>query len=300
LIVILTNSIRGVVSNEETLWSRLEKSITNVKGISTDQLKVSIKEKLDELKPELIIQNANLGKISNYKTISFLQDPYIEMIKKCQPTSIFLRTKFRGRQTYQDKLKKQKESLKESIRVTNSNYMAEMYKDVGDFKVIPLGVDSELFHPMNKIVMREKYNIPKDKVVKIFVGSQHPVKGFSKIIQMINEDSNVFWILVLKDRPITDGRNYKVFNKISQDILAELYNCADLCVSRSVTESFGLSLVEAMFCNIPIDVPKIGIFWDWEPNMENPRNSAFEKKLDMNSFIDNWKTLLKKVSSNES
>lgn len=298
MIVILTNSIRGVVSNEETLWSRLEESIPNAKGISTDSLKIPIKEKLDELKPDLILQNANLGKISNYKTISFLQDPYIEMIKKCQPISIFLRAKLRGRETYQDKLKKQKESLKESIRVTNSNYMAQMYKEIGDFTVISLGVDSELFHPMNKIEMRTKYNIPKDKAVKIFVGSQHPVKGFNKIIEMINEDSNVFWILVLKDNPIPEGHNYKVFNKISQNVLAELYNCADLCVSKSVTESFGLSLVEAMFCNIPIDVPKIGVFWDWEPNMEKPREEAFGKKLDMNSFIENWKILLKNITSN--
>ncbi len=296
MILIITDNIRGVVSNEETLWSVLEKNIPESKGISINSLKIPIKEKIDEVKPDLILQNANLGKISNYKTISFLQDPFIEMIKKCQPMSMFVRAKLRGRETFQDKLKKQKESLENSIRVTNSNYMSNMYNEIGDFKVLPLGVDSDLFHQMDKTQMRDKYNIPNDRIVKIFVGSQHPVKGFQKIIQMINEDPAIFWILVLKDNKIPDGHNYKVFSKISQNVLAELYNCADVCVSKSITESFGLSLVEAMFCNIPVEVPKIGIFWDWDANMEKPREAVFGKKLDMNSFIDNWKTLLKKTA----
>jgi glycosyltransferase involved in cell wall biosynthesis len=298
MILIITDSIRGVVSNEETLWSVLEESIPESKGISVNSLKIPIKEKIDELKPDLILQNANLGEISDYPTVSFLQDPFIEMIKKCQPMSMLLRAKLRRRETFQDKLKKQKESLRNSIRVTNSNYMANMYNEVGDFRVIPLGINSELFHPMDKIQMRAKYDIPKNKTVKIFVGSQHQVKGFEKIIKMINEDPDIFWILVLKDSKIPDGHNYKVFSKISQSILSELYNCSDVCVSKSITESFGLSLVEAMFCNIPVDVPKIGIFWDWEPNMDKPREEAFKKKLDLMNFVDSWKGFLKDPSIN--
>ena len=189
--LIINNSIRGAVSNEDTLWSVLEENISNSKGVDFDSLKIPIKEKLDELKPELIIQNANLGKILDYKTISFLQDPYIEMIKKCQSVSMYWRAKLRGRHTMQDKLKN-KESLENSIRVTNSNHMSNMYSELGDFTVMPLGVNSELFHSMDKIQMRKKYNIPKDKTVKIFVGSQHPVKGFDKITKMINENPNIF------------------------------------------------------------------------------------------------------------
>ena len=293
--LIINHNLRGTVSNERMFWEVLIENIPNSKGIDFDSLKIPIKEKLDELKPDWIIQNALLGKISDYKTISFLQDPYIEMIKKCQPISMYWRAKLRGRQTMQDKLKKQKESLENSIRVTNSNYMSNMYSELGDFTVIPLGVNSELFHPMDKIEMRKKYNIPKDKTVKIFVGSQHPVKGFDKITKMINENQDIFWILVLKDNKIPDGHNYKVFVKVSQNILSELYNCADVCVSRSVAESFGLALVEAMFCNIPVDVPKIGIFWDWEPDMENARTEAFKKKLDIDSFIKNWALLTSRV-----
>ena len=64
--LIINNSIRGVVSNEDTLWSVLEENISNSKGVDFDSLKIPIKEKLDELKPELIIQNANLGNSSRF------------------------------------------------------------------------------------------------------------------------------------------------------------------------------------------------------------------------------------------
>ena len=42
-------------------------------------------------------------------------------------------------------------------------------------------------------------------------------------------------------------------------------------------ESFGLAAVEDMFCDLPVNTTKTGIFWDWESNVEKPRKSAFEK-----------------------
>ena len=75
MIVILTDNVRGTVSNEETLWSLLEKNLDDCVGISTSELKEPLDSKLRELNPELVIQNAILGKVSNYNTISFLK-PY--------------------------------------------------------------------------------------------------------------------------------------------------------------------------------------------------------------------------------
>ncbi len=289
MIVVVNDSIRGVVSNEETFWSFLEKEMPDCKGISLSELDVSLENKLIELNPDIIIQNANLGKISNYKTISFLQDPIIEMKEKFDSFELRIKSKIRGRETYSDRINNQLKSLETSIKVTNSNYMANMYKNIGKFKVIPMGVDHELFTPLNKKELRKKYKIPLDRKVNIFVGSQHSVKGFSEIQKMIQEEPDTFWILVFKDSKIENGHNFVCFEKLSQDILVELFNCADLCVSRSITESFGLALVEAMFCDVPVDVPKIGIFWDWEPDFNNPRKAALEFRLDKDSCMKNWK-----------
>ena len=293
MIVLLNDSIRGVVSNEETFWSFLEKELPNCKGLSTANLSNSLKNTLNELNPSLIIQNSNLGKISNFKTISFLQDPFIEMEKKLELFQDRLKAKIRGRETYSDKIKKQIESFSGSTKVTNSNYMANMYKKFGEFHVIPMGTDPELFRPLEKKELKKKYNIPLDRKVNIFVGSQHSVKGFDKIQKMIVADPSIFWILVLKDHKIYAGHNFVCFEKVSQKVLAELYNCADLCVSRSITESFSLALVEAMFCDIPVDVPKIGVFWDWDFDSSNPRRSALAYGLDKNTWMGNWKKFVK-------
>ena len=290
--MIISHSIKGVVSNEETLWSLLEQNIPNSRGISSDALSIPIQKELERLKPDLIIQNSNLGKISNKKTISFLQDPFIEMKQNFDSVSTRIRLKILGVETYADKIKKQSESLQNSIRVTNSNYMKNLYKKFGDFQVIPIGVDQDIFRQLDKIELRKKYKIPLNKKVNIFVGSQHSVKGFEKIKKMIQDDPNIFWVLVLKDSKIKNGHNFICFEKVSHNILVELYNCADLCVSRSTTESFGLALVEAMFCGIPIDTPKVGIFWDWEPDFDNPRKAAIDKGLDKNSWMNNWRDLI--------
>lgn len=292
MIVILNDYIRGIVSNEETFWSRLEKELDDTFAISTAKLNISLQEKLKELKPNLVIQNANWGKLTDYKTISFLQDPFIEMKKLFEPFSLKMRLKIRKRESYDDKIQLQIESLNDYIKVTNSNFMAKMYHKVGEFHVIPMGVDHELFRPMEKKELRKKYELPIDKTIKIFVGSTHKIKGFEKIKKIINDDTSSFWILVLKDVDFGRGHNFITFHKISQEILAELYNCADLLVARSLVESFGLATVEAMFCDLPVDTTKTGIFWDWEPDMNNPRDEAIKKGLDKNVWMKSWRRLV--------
>jgi len=292
LIVILTDNVHGIVSNEEIIWSLLEKNLDDCVGISTSKLKEPLDSKLRELNPELIIQNAILGKVSNYNTISFLNDPAIEMRKHFDSLPLRIRIRLRGRETYSDRIRNQMESFEGALKVTVSNYMVNMYKCAGEFKVISTGVDHELFRPLERKEMRRKYNIPLDRKVNIFVGSQHPVKGFDKIRKMIQNEPSVFWILVFKDSKIESGHNYLAFEKIPQSMLAELYNCADLCVSRSVIESFGLAVVEAMFCGTKIDVPRTGIFWDWEPEGKDPRKEAFSYGLDKDTWMKNWKQLV--------
>ena len=299
MIVILNDYIRGRVANEETLWSRLEDELSDTVAISTAKLTIPLDKKIKELNPDLVIQNAYWGKLTDYKTISFLQDPLIEMEELLESLMLKMRWKIRGRLSYGSRLQLQLESLNHSIKVTNSNFMADMYHKSGEFKVIPMGVDHELFRPMNqKKELRKKYNLPSDRTIKIFVGSRHQVKGFKQIKKMIEQDTASFWILVLKDTDIGSGHNFVTFHKISQDILAELYNCSDLLVAKSLVESFGLAAVEAMFCNIPVEATKTGVFWDWEPDMDKPRDEAFKKGLDKTTWMKNWSRLVNEQINN--
>ena len=289
MIVIVPPFIRGVESNQEIFWSRIEKEFKDSVTIDTAKLNISLQQKLIELKPDLVISVSDVGKISDYKTISFVENPFLHMNKSCNSFLLKMRLKIRKRQSYATKTQLQIESLKDSIKVTNSNFMAEMYHKVGKFKVIPMGVDHELFRPMDKKELRKKYGLPMNKTIKIFVGSTHKVKGWKHIKKMIQEDTSCYWILVLKDVDISSGHNFVTFCKVSQNILAELYNCADLLVAKSVVESFGLAVVEAMMCDLPVDVTKTGVFWDWEPDMNNPRDEAMKKGLDKYTWMKNWR-----------
>jgi hypothetical protein len=130
--------------------------------------------------------------------------------------------------------------------------------------------------------------------VKIFVGSTHPVKGFDILKQEMHRDKESVYALVLKDKRLPWGlpRNAKVFQRISQEALAELHNTADLFVGRSRVETLWLGPIEAMFSGLPVDVTPAGIFADWRPANKDPRTEAFAAGLDRATMIRRWKELL--------
>ena len=164
-------------------------------------------------------------------------------------------------------------------------------------KIIPIGTNTKLFKPIDKTFLRNRYNIPQKRFVKIYVGSTHLVKGWDLIKKEIKRNKDDFYILVLKDKkiPKLGYKNIKIFQQVSQMMLAELYNCADLYVGRSRVESLWLTPIEAMFCNVPIDVTSTGIFTDWLPQNKSPRQEAFNKGLDRETMIKRWRILIKKI-----
>lgn len=282
--ICIINDIVGPLSGEkENFWTWLVKELSAT-PIHFSQLKIPLEEAIKKENPDIIINNSIWGfTFPDYFTITILQDPYIQMQELLGVN-------------LSEQIEKQKRALKYSqIRVAVSNYMVQSYKDCGDFKVIPVGSDSELFKPMNKQAMRKKYGIPSDRIVCIYVGSHNPVKGWAEIKAEIDK-RNAFWILVFKDYySETEADNTKVFCRIPQDQLAELYALSDFFVSKSVCESGGLAAIEALFCGVPVLTPRIGLFWDWMPENKNPRKEAFEKGLDKKTCMERWKKLIEEV-----
>jgi len=280
-IVIVNDWVKPMILEKENLWTWLLESLPAT-PISFAELKIPLEDAIEQEKPDIIINNDLWGlTFPNYFTITIAQNNYVEMQR-------LLGT------DYNDIIKKQKRALQASqIRVANSNYSAHSYNDCGDFVVIPIGTNPEIFKPMQE--MRKKYGIPQDKIVYIWVGSHHPVKGWNTIKNLIQEYKEIFWILVLKDEPEQELKNTKIFYRIEQEKLAELYNCADVFISESIVESLGLAPIEAMFCNIPVLSTKTGIFWDWYPPIKNPRQEAFDKGLDKETCIRKWKELIRGI-----
>ena len=260
------------IGGEKTFWNVM------VEGLNATAVELGKGDKIPE-DTDLVITNSLLGKVTDKPSIVLLQDNYIDMDKL-----------FGG---CIEKINLQKQALYSAkIKVANSCHIVNSYVECGKFEVIPLGIDPALFKPLNnKDELKEKYDIPKDVKVNIWVGSHHPVKGLDLI-----DTSKDFWILVFKDKSEPKQKNVLSFVKISQEQLVELYNCADQFVSTSRMESEGLAGIEAMFCDIPVSVTPVGIFWDWKPNNIHPREEAYKKGLDKKSMIKKWKELVEGIN----
>ncbi|MEI6479406.1 MAG: glycosyltransferase [bacterium] len=301
-IYLINDSIRGIVSNEETFWSVISENLRGARGIAMKDIGGSLSEFFQREQPDIVISNSIFGNLETpqkTKKIVLLQDDFIAMKKRLPwDWKRIVKAFMNFGDPYVKKAALQREAISNADRVVVvSNDIARSY-GLSDYEVIPIGTDSQLFSPTkNREELRKKYGIPTDAIVKIFIGSTHLVKGFDILETEIKNDSKSFYILVLKDkyRPILKLSNVKVFQRIDQKTLAELMNCADVCVGRSRVETLWLGPIEAMFCGVPVDVTPVGIFADWKPANLNPRQEAFEIGLDRETMIKRWESLIHNI-----
>lgn len=128
--------------------------------------------------------------------------------------------------------------------------------------LIPFGVDTQVFRPLDKIASREKFNIPEDAHVLAcrWVG-YNPVKGVKYIEEALSQ--------LAVDRPIYiitfDSGNQGKYQRegvhfvelgwvTDQSVVVDALNAADIFLMPSTAEAFGLMAIEAMACGLPVIV----------------------------------------------
>lgn len=166
------------------------------------------------------------------------------------------------------------------------------YKRFGYVDVIPIGVNTELYKPMNnKKELRKKHNIPDDKKVGIWIGTCHPMKGYDELLKYAAKHQDVHWILVWKwdieALPMIGASN---FTKIPQQQIVELINCADFFLSTNKLSSYFMAEWEAMACGIPFIIIETSKR-EFYPSA-NPRNDVFERGWDRESVKQHWTRFL--------
>ncbi len=169
--------------------------------------------------------------------------------------------------------------------------------------VIPGGVDTQLFKPMNKEEARTRLGLDKERIL-LFVGRIDPIKGVEILLDVVAllKSWDDIRLLVVGGRPEVDlglqrlqqrsqelgiQERVKFVGAVPQQQLPIYYSAADVCVTPSYYESFGMVALEAMACGVPVLSSKVGIAQSIIRNGENGYlvpwqcPEAFAEKLEL-------------------
>lgn len=88
-----------------------------------------------------------------------------------------------------------------NLIAATSHTVVDDYADCGPVKVVPLGLNTDLFKPMaNKEELRRKYGLPLNKKVIFWSGTGHPMKGYDMLLEYNRQNPGVHWVIVWKQR----------------------------------------------------------------------------------------------------
>lgn len=137
--------------------------------------------------------------------------------------------------------------------------------------VIPNGVDSKQFYPVDKNKARKKLSLPQNKKIILSVGSLIPRKGFHVILnafhKLLQEDNNIY-LYIIGEGPFRSSleRQIKALNLTQHVILvgeqpnSELriwYSAADVFCLASFREGWANVIMESLACGTPVVATKV-------------------------------------------
>jgi len=198
-------------------------------------------------------------------------------------------THYLGEQEPEVRLHIEQQLMRQSDHITVSSQrekvqMVLTYGPPPDkISVVPCGVDTELFRPLNPFESKKQLNVPNKRFL-LFVGRIDPVKGIDTLLramgmvkQEIGHDSGAHLLIIGGDTDSPDyaegsemGRLRQLTSQLGlkdmvtflgsqrQDLLPYYYSAAEVCILPSRYESFGMVALEAMACGTPVIASKVG------------------------------------------
>jgi L-malate glycosyltransferase len=136
-------------------------------------------------------------------------------------------------------------------------------------EIIPNFVDTELFKRCPKRDCSREMLSPDGSKVLIHISNMRPVKRLQDVVKVFaNVSSQIKARLVM----VGDGPERAAAHRLAEELgvgdrvmflgaqesVASLINCADLALQPSASESFGLSILEAMSTGVPVISTRCG------------------------------------------
>lgn len=186
-----------------------------------------------------------------------------------------------------------------------SSYMKKVATRLGakDVVVIPNGVDTSKFKPMDKQKLREKHGYsPKESII-ISTSRLTPKNGMDDLIRaaarVCQEFSNIRLVIIGEgvQRPELERliRELKLEGMVELPgsvpnvQIPEYLNLADIFVRPALDEGFGISFIEAMACQLPVIGSAVGGILDV---IQDGRNGLMVAPGDIDDITQKITTLL--------
>lgn len=180
-----------------------------------------------------------------------------------------------------------------TYRTVATNETVKNYRQFGHVEVIPIGVNTDLYKPLNnKLELRKKYNLPAEKKIAIWIGTRHPMKGFSKVLEYLANNPEVELIAVWKwSMEELKVHNVHNFVNIQQRQINELLNASDFFLATSQLRPYYMAEWEAMAANVPF-VHYGNVEREFYPS-DNPRDDVMRMGWDRKSVKQKWEQFLR-------
>lgn len=119
----------------------------------------------------------------------------------------------------------------------------------------PLGIDSSIFRPERRVnTLREHLRLPSDSRMLVYAGRFTPEKKLHLLIEAMRKLGRPYHLLLIgsgADMPRDPQITYVPFKR-DQRQLARLLASCDVLVHPGDCETFGLIVLEAMACGLPV------------------------------------------------
>jgi glycosyltransferase involved in cell wall biosynthesis len=227
--------------------------------------------------------------VLRYSTLGFL--PVVgKQVALCWELYPAMKARFGGGLWDETIARVQEAARYATYRTVASDLTRPTYEPFGSVEIIPIGVDTDAFRPLpNKSELRVKHGLPRDREIGVWVGTAHPMKGFTLLADYATRNPDVYWVTICKTAlesvSLPDATNLV---HVDQATLAELISAADFFLSTSLLGPYFMAEWEAMACDVPMRL--IGDLEKEFTPSPHPREDVFRLGWDRPSVKRQWQS----------